>query len=276
MLLPSTGSDERAVCGHAQRSTINAAAAQHCGPIDRRETRHSRCDGRARADGRRRRSIPGAGDGFSLGCGTVLSGPPLAVALRGSAHKTFGHVSGKPQLALTLPAGTRTIDDTARFRPFTSSRSETRYIRAYFDTYLLEHAEASLAERRRLCRFSSRPHAAALRSTQADEPIEASSRENTEACSGTRNGATCRRGVLAARPWAPARPVCEARHRRGRRVSVGASMALARVTYAGHAKHPVRALSIPQPLYRVVRQNLLQAGILAPATAPPDAATSTS
>lgn len=59
-------------------------------------------------------------------------------------------------------------------------------------------------------------------------------------------------------------------------VSVGVSMALARVTYAGHAKHPVRVLSIPQPLYRVVRQNLLQAGILAPAIAPPDAATSTS
>ena len=59
-------------------------------------------------------------------------------------------------------------------------------------------------------------------------------------------------------------------------VSVGASMALARVTYAGHAKHPVRALSIPQPLYRVVRQNLLQAGILAPAIAPPDTTTSTS
>lgn len=59
-------------------------------------------------------------------------------------------------------------------------------------------------------------------------------------------------------------------------VSVGGSMALARVTYAGHTKHPVRALSIPQPLYRVVRQNLLQAGILAPAIAPPDIATSTS
>jgi hypothetical protein len=59
-------------------------------------------------------------------------------------------------------------------------------------------------------------------------------------------------------------------------VSVGGAMALARVTYAGHTKHPVRPLSIPQPLYRVVRQNLLQAGILAPATAPPDIATSTS
>jgi|SRR5579871_640281 len=59
-------------------------------------------------------------------------------------------------------------------------------------------------------------------------------------------------------------------------VSVGVSAALARVTYAGHVKHPVRSLAIPPPLYRVVRQNLLQAGILAPATAPPDATTSTS
>jgi hypothetical protein len=59
-------------------------------------------------------------------------------------------------------------------------------------------------------------------------------------------------------------------------ITLGAWMGLARVTYAGHPKHPVRALSIPQPLYAVVRQNLLQAGILAPATAPPDATTSTS
>jgi len=59
-------------------------------------------------------------------------------------------------------------------------------------------------------------------------------------------------------------------------VSVGVSAALARVTYAGHTKHPVRSLAIPPPLYRVVRRNLLQAGILAPATAPPDATTSTS
>lgn len=59
-------------------------------------------------------------------------------------------------------------------------------------------------------------------------------------------------------------------------VTVGASMTLARVTYAGHSKHPARPLSIPQPLYRIVRQNLLQGGILAPATAPPDATTSTS
>ena len=59
-------------------------------------------------------------------------------------------------------------------------------------------------------------------------------------------------------------------------IGFGLWMLLARVTYAGHVKHPVRALSIPQPLYQVVRRNLLQAGIVAPATAPPDATTSTS
>ncbi len=51
----------------------------------------------------------------------------------------------------------------------------------------------------------------------------------------------------------------------------GATLGLARTTYAGHAKHSVHPLSIPQPLYEVVRQNLLQAGVIAPATAPPDA-----
>jgi len=59
-------------------------------------------------------------------------------------------------------------------------------------------------------------------------------------------------------------------------VGLGASMGLARVTYAGHSKHALKTLAIPQPLYQVVRRNLLQAGILAPATAPPDATTSTS
>jgi hypothetical protein len=59
-------------------------------------------------------------------------------------------------------------------------------------------------------------------------------------------------------------------------VGFGAWMGLARVTYAGHTKHATRPLAIPQPMYEVVRHNLLQAGILAPATAPPDATTSTS
>jgi hypothetical protein len=56
----------------------------------------------------------------------------------------------------------------------------------------------------------------------------------------------------------------------------GAWMVLARVTYAGHPKHAIRPLAIPQPMYEVVRRNLLQAGIVAPTTAPPDATTSTS
>ena len=59
-------------------------------------------------------------------------------------------------------------------------------------------------------------------------------------------------------------------------VGFGAWMLLARMSYAGHPKHAVRPLAVPEPMYQVVRRNLLQSGILAPATAPPDATTSTS
>jgi hypothetical protein len=59
-------------------------------------------------------------------------------------------------------------------------------------------------------------------------------------------------------------------------LGTAAAMGLARITYAGHQKHVTPPLAIPQPLYAVVRQNLLQAGILAPATAPASIATSSS
>jgi len=47
--------------------------------------------------------------------------------------------------------------------------------------------------------------------------------------------------------------------------------ALARVAYPGHAKRHSRALSPPQRFVQIVRRNQLQAGILAPAQAPPEA-----
>jgi hypothetical protein len=56
----------------------------------------------------------------------------------------------------------------------------------------------------------------------------------------------------------------------------GGSMLLARTTYGGHAKRPSRPLAVPKPFYSVVRENLLQNGILAPAEAPADAQTSSS
>ena len=59
-------------------------------------------------------------------------------------------------------------------------------------------------------------------------------------------------------------------------VGFGGWMVLARATNAGHPRHAIRPLAIPPPMYAVVRHNLLQSGILAPATAPPDATTSTS
>src|SRR5665213_3363523 len=38
-------------------------------------------------------------------------------------------------------------------------------------------------------------------------------------------------------------------------LGAGASMGLAEATYAGHQRHVTPPLSIPQPLYAVVRQN---------------------
>jgi len=55
-----------------------------------------------------------------------------------------------------------------------------------------------------------------------------------------------------------------------------AALLFARVTYAGHPKQPLHPLAAPPRFVQVVRQNLLQAGIIAPADAPAGAATSVS
>jgi hypothetical protein len=56
----------------------------------------------------------------------------------------------------------------------------------------------------------------------------------------------------------------------------GAAMLFARVSYAGHPKRPPSPLAAPARFVAVVRENLLQAGIVEPAEAPPDAETSVS
>ena len=53
-------------------------------------------------------------------------------------------------------------------------------------------------------------------------------------------------------------------------------MTLARHAYAGHAKQPVVPLAAPDRYERIVRKNLLQAGVVGPAQAPPGAATAPS
>ena len=50
------------------------------------------------------------------------------------------------------------------------------------------------------------------------------------------------------------------------------SAALARVAYPGHVKRPARSLAAPRRFVRIVRQNQLESGILAPAEAPPEVA----
>lgn len=49
----------------------------------------------------------------------------------------------------------------------------------------------------------------------------------------------------------------------------GTTMALARAQFPGHHKHGVTTLSPPAAFVDIVRQNRLEAGILAPAEAPP-------
>ena len=55
-----------------------------------------------------------------------------------------------------------------------------------------------------------------------------------------------------------------------------AAMGFARMSYPGHAKSPAKPLSPPPKFVKIVRRNLLQAGIVAPAQAPPGATTSVS
>jgi hypothetical protein len=53
-------------------------------------------------------------------------------------------------------------------------------------------------------------------------------------------------------------------------------MLLAHGSYSGHARHGLKALSAPPRFVAAVQQDQLQAGILAPASAPAGAATSVS
>jgi hypothetical protein len=59
-------------------------------------------------------------------------------------------------------------------------------------------------------------------------------------------------------------------------VVFGVGVAVTRLSYAGHSKRPLRSLAAPPGFVRIVRRNLLQAGIVAPAQAPPGAGTSVS
>jgi hypothetical protein len=55
-----------------------------------------------------------------------------------------------------------------------------------------------------------------------------------------------------------------------------ATMVLSRHSYAGHPKQPATALAASPRFVDIVRRNLLQAGVVAPAQAPPGAQTTVS
>ena len=54
-------------------------------------------------------------------------------------------------------------------------------------------------------------------------------------------------------------------------VAFAVAMGFARVSHGGHAKQRLRSLSAPAGFVAVVHDDQLQAGILGPASAPPDA-----
>jgi hypothetical protein len=54
-------------------------------------------------------------------------------------------------------------------------------------------------------------------------------------------------------------------------VAFALAMGFARVSQSGHPKHHLQSLSAPPRFLAVVRSDQLQAGILGPASAPPDA-----
>ena len=55
-----------------------------------------------------------------------------------------------------------------------------------------------------------------------------------------------------------------------------AAAGLARIAYPGHPRKPSRDLSAPPRFVKIVRQNQLEAGILAPTQAPPVAVSGSS
>ena len=59
-------------------------------------------------------------------------------------------------------------------------------------------------------------------------------------------------------------------------VAFGVAMVFAQRSYAGHPKEPTTALEAPPRFVEIVKKDLLQAGVVGPAQAPPGAATAVS
>ena len=59
-------------------------------------------------------------------------------------------------------------------------------------------------------------------------------------------------------------------------VVFGAGLVVTKHTFAGHAKEPTQALATPERYVHIVKKNLLEAGVVGPAQAPPGAASAAS
>jgi hypothetical protein len=93
-----------------------------------------------------------------------------------------------------------------------------------------------------------------------------SAASKTEAAARARQLATARRRAIAAKATFTAVAA----------VVFGAGLVVTKHTFAGHAKEPTEALATPPRYVHIVKKNLLEAGVVAPAEAPPGAASAAS
>jgi hypothetical protein len=87
-----------------------------------------------------------------------------------------------------------------------------------------------------------------------------------EAAARARQLAAAKRRAVAAKTAATAMAA----------IVFGAGMVAAKAAYAGHAKEPTQPLATPPRYVKIIQKNLLQAGVVGPAQAPPGAASAAS
>ena len=115
------------------------------------------------------------------------------------------------------------------------------------------------------------------RSCAATQPVarvEWASPRSVDGVSGVQEafGRACRRAPIRQAP-SDHREIRTGRRGRGR---LRRRYLPARQSYAGHAKEPITTLQAPPKFVKIVKKNLLQAGMAGPAQAPPGAGTAAS
>jgi hypothetical protein len=128
----------------------------------------------------------------------------------------------------------------------------------------MSRAKKARADERRLA--ASAPPAGLAKPKPKPRPVSAQEDAPPEQAAGESRIEAARRRSAAAKVGVAGVAI----------LAFGAALGFSRLTYAGHTKKPLRPLAAPPKYVQIVRENLLEAGIVAPAQAPPGAATASS